>query len=175
MAYNKGNKQNKNFVIYTSSVLHRTVTVDMFSVGKNINAILHGVLTDKYEGRCSVEGYIKPNSIKIVETSSGLVVGNKVEFEVVFQCQVCFPVEGMEITCIARNITKAGIRCDSIESPSPLIVFIARDHHYSNDAFANIRENMQIQVKVIGQRFELNDTQISIIGELVSNELNIRK
>ena len=173
---NKGNnKQNKNFVIYNSSVLHRTVTVDMFSVGKYIAAILHGILTDKYEGRCSVEGYIKPNSIKIIETSSGLVAGNRVEFEVMFQCQICFPVEGMEITCVARNITKAGIRCESIESPSPLIVFIARDHHYSNDAFATIKENMQVQVKVIGQRFELNDTHISIIGELVPTEINIRK
>lgn len=171
----KGNKLNKNFVIYSNSVLHRTVNVDMFSVGKNINAILHGILIDKYEGKCSVEGYIKPNSIKIIETSSGLVVGNKVEFEVMFQCQVCFPVEGMEITCVAKNITKAGIRCESIESPSPLIVFVARDHHYSNDAFANIKENSHIQVKVIGQRFELNDTHISIIGELVSSELNIRK
>ena len=164
----KGNKQNRNLVIYSNSVLHRTVTVDMFSVGKNIEVVLHNSLMAKYEGKCSVEGYIKPNSIRIIETSSGLVVGNKVEFEVMFQCQVCFPVEGMEITCVARNITKAGIRCESIESPSPLIVFIARDHHYSNDTFAKINENDHIQVKVIGQRFELNDTHISIIGELVS-------
>jgi DNA-directed RNA polymerase subunit E'/Rpb7 len=168
MASNKGNKQNKNFVIYTSSVLHRTVTVDMQSIGKNINTILHTILTERYEGKCSVEGYIKPNSIKIVETSSGLVAGNKVEFEVMFQCQICFPVEGMEITCVAKNITKAGIRCESIESPSPLIVFVARDHHYSNDVFGSIKENAQIKVKVIGQRFELNDTHISIIGELVA-------
>jgi DNA-directed RNA polymerase subunit E'/Rpb7 len=164
----KGNKPNRSFVIYNSSVLHRTVSVEMFNVGKNINVVLHGILTEKYEGKCSVEGYIKLNSIKIIETSSGLVVGNKVEFVVMFQCLVCFPVEGMEITCIARNITKAGIRCDSIESPSPLIVFIARDHHYSNDAFATIKENAQIQVKVIGQRFEINDTHISIIGELLN-------
>jgi hypothetical protein len=74
----------------------------------------------------------------------------------------------MEIMCSVINVTKAGIRCESTENPSPLIVFVARDHHYSSDEFMNVREKHIIRVKVIGQRFELNDTQISIIGELMA-------
>ena len=160
-------RQPKQLAIYSSSVLNRTVRVDMNHVGKNINNILNDLLVSKLEGKCAVEGYIKHGSITINEISSGLVSGNKVEFEVVFQCMVCLPVEGMEIMCVAKNVTKAGIRCDSVESPSPFIVFIAKDHHYSSDAFAGIKEEQQIRVKVIGQRFELNDAQISIIGELI--------
>lgn len=161
----KGNRQPAQLVVYSQSILTRTVQVDMQHMGKNINEILLGTLQTQYEGKCSAEGYIKPFSIIIIDTSSGLVIANKVAFDVVFQCQVCLPVEGMEIMCSVINVTKAGIRCESTEKPSPLIVFVARDHHYSIDEFVNVREKHIIRVKVIGQRFELNDTHISIIGE----------
>jgi hypothetical protein len=92
-------------------------------------------------------------------------------FETVFECDVCFPVEGMLIPCVAKNITKAGIRCESAnEVPSPIIVFIAKDHHYSSSQFNEIKEGDKLNVKVIGQRFELHDKYISIIGELVRDK-----
>ena len=51
----------------------------------------------------------------------------EIKFHVIIECEVCSPVEGMLINCVARNITKAGIRADSSdESPSPIICFAAR-------------------------------------------------
>ena len=35
--------------------------------------------------------------------SSGLVNSNIISFEVVFECLVCCPVEGMHIQCEAKN------------------------------------------------------------------------
>ena len=97
--------------------------------------------------------------------------GNNVLFDVVFECDVCFPVEGMLITCIAKNITKAGIRAESdVDVPSPIVVFIAKDHHYSVAHFAQVKEGDKITIRVIGQRFELNDKYISIIGELIKEK-----
>ena len=81
---------------------------------------------------------------------------------------ICCPVEGMLIQCIAKNITKAGIRAESAEeTPSPVVVFITRDHHYMIEYFSKVEEDDKILVRVIGQRFELNDKYISIIAELV--------
>ena len=51
--------------------------------------------------------------------------------------------------------------------PSPVIVFIARDHHYQSKYFSSKQEGDNIVVKVIGQRFELNDKYISIIATLI--------
>lgn len=168
MAMNtRGKYQKQQMVVYNQEILTRTLLVDIKNVGANINQVLEEILREQYEGKCTVEGYIKPNSITINEVSSGLVIANKVEFTVIFQCQVCFPVEGMEISCVAKNITKAGIRCETTEVPSPIIAFIARDHHYSNERFGNVKEGDIVRVKVIGQRFELNDVQIAIIGELI--------
>ena len=95
--------------------------------------------------------------------------GRFIEFEVVFECNICCPVEGMQIKCYAKNITQAGIRAFTSldEKNSPVIIYVSRDHHSSNEYFNSVREKDAIRIRVIGQRFELNDKQVSIIGELL--------
>ena len=144
----------------------------MNSIGKNLNQIIEENIRFQFEGKCLAEGYIKTDSSKIITYSSGCIErGNNISFVVVFECDVCFTVEGMLIPCIAKNITKAGIRAESAnEIPSPIIVFIAKDHHFNVAQFSEIKEGDNINVKVIGQRFELNDKYISIIAELVKEK-----
>jgi hypothetical protein len=88
---------------------------------------------------------------------------------------VCSPVEGMLINCVAKNITKMGIRAETNENPSPVVIFISRDHHYTSTYFSNIKENDDIQVSVIGQRFELNDKYVSIIAKVVEPKTVVTK
>jgi hypothetical protein len=95
--------------------------------------------------------------------------GRFIEFDVVFECSICCPVEGMQIKCYAKNITQAGIRAFTSldEKNSPVIIYVSRDHHSTNEYFNSIKEKDAIRIRVIGQRFELNDKQVSIIGELL--------
>jgi DNA-directed RNA polymerase subunit E'/Rpb7 len=160
--------------IYSRSLITRNISLPITAVGKNIRETIEDNISSNFEGKCLVEGYIKPGSSKIITYSCGLVErGNFILFEVVFECDVCFPVEGTLISCIAKNITKAGIRAESTESvPSPVVVFIARDHHYNNAQFANIKPDDRFNVRVIGQRFELNDKYVSVIGELVRPKMD---
>ena len=78
----------------------------------------------------------------------------------------------MSIECIVKNITKAGIRAEleGFEN-SPLVIFVARDHHYSVKDFSSINEDDRIHIKVVGQRFELNDKYVSVIAELDLKEM----
>ena len=158
--------------VYSRCLITRKIVLPITSIGKNLQEVIEENIKANFEGKCVVEGYIKPNSSKIITYSSGIIQrGNNISFEVVFECDVCFPVEGMLITCLAKNITKAGIRAESdAEVPSPIVVFIAKDHHYSAPHFAEVKEGDKITVRVIGQRFELNDKYISIIGELVKEK-----
>jgi DNA-directed RNA polymerase subunit E'/Rpb7 len=154
--------------IYSRCLITRPVTLPMVSVGKNVKETIENSMKHLIEGKCIVEGFVKVNSTKIITYSSGVISGGNIVFEVVIECEVCFPVEGMMIECVARNITKAGIRAESAtDSPSPIVVFIARDHQYQSKQFANVQENDKIRIRVIGQRFELYDKYISIIAELV--------
>jgi DNA-directed RNA polymerase subunit E'/Rpb7 len=160
-------KKNNNNDIYSQAIITKTCYIPIIYVGSNIKDTLHKDIASNIEGKCISEGYIKPDSVKIITYSSGVVNGSNISFEVVFECSVCNPVEGMHINCIAKNITKAGIRAELNVDPSPIIIFVARDHNYVSKSFSSIEVNQEINVRVIGQRFELNDKYISIIGELV--------
>ena len=139
-------------------------------VGDSLKENIEKKMKELYEGKCSKEGYIRPDSIKIINYSSGLITddGVFIKFEVVFEAMVCFPVEGMLIECTAVSITKAGIRAEVKKyDPSPLVIFVARDHFHNSPYFSSVKENDDINVRVIGQRFELNDKNVSVIAELV--------
>ena len=162
-------KGNKIQSIYSRCLITRKIVLPMNAIGKNLKETIEKNIQTQIEGKCVVEGYIKPNSSNIITYSSGLIEhGNNIVFEIVFECEVCFPVEGMLISCVAKNITKAGVRAESANDiPSPVVVFIARDHHYSVSQFANIQEGDKFTARVIGQRFELNDKYVSVIAEYI--------
>ena len=165
-------KETKITTIYSRCLITRNIVLPITNIGKNIKEVIEENIKSNFEGKCLVEGFIKPNSAKIITYSSGIIYrGSSVSFEVIFECEVCFPVEGMLVSCVAKNITKAGIRAESAtEVPSPVVVFIAKDHHYNVSHFNDVKEGDKINVRVIGQRFELNDKFVSIIGELVKEK-----
>ena len=160
-------KKNDYELIYNKSQLTRKVLIPMNLVGDNIMTLIKNKLEKDICGKCSIEGFIQPDSIENITYSSGVLNKSNVQFQVVFECGVICPVEGMLISCVVENITKAGIKAKIKGEISPLVVFIARDHNYNNTKFNNIKEQEEILVRVIGQRFELNDTYISVIAELV--------
>ena len=161
-------RETKITSIYSRCLITRNIMLPIKSIGKNIKETIEKNIVFNFEGKCVVEGFVKPNSTKIITYSSGLIQGVNVSFEVVFECEICCPVEGMLISCTAKNITKAGVRAESSEdTPSPVVVFVARDHHFSVSQFSNIQEGDKFVARVIGQRFELNDKYVSIIAELV--------
>ena len=155
--------------IYCKSLLSRKVYLEFTSIDKNIVMTLENKLKQEYEGKCCIEGYIKHGSIQVVSYSSGELSGDKIIYNVVFECLLTNPVESMIILCNAKSITKVGIRAEinSDDNISPYIIFIARDHHYTNELFSKVKENDVIKVKVLGQRYELNDKFISVIAELI--------
>jgi len=166
MEYKKQN-ESKLSSIYFRCLINKNVLLPITTIGDNLKETLENKISDEYEGKCIQEGFIKKKSTNIINFSSGLLQSNNVSFNVVFECQCCFPVEGMLIECIAKNITKAGIRAEyAHETPSPIVVFVARDHHYTNESFSRIKEQDKFTVRVIGQRFNLNDKYISIIGDI---------
>ncbi len=163
--------EKKLYDVYSDALLTQVIEIPMNVVGSGIKAKLEKKLRATIEGKCIPEGFIKPGSIKVLTYSSGKIYdGNKIHFETTFETKVCLPVEGMLIECVAKNITKAGIRAEiesTEEETSPIIIFVARDHHYNSDYFSSIKENDKIKIRVIGQRFELNDKYVSVIAELI--------
>ena len=161
-------RQKETTTVYSPCQITKNIVLPMTAIGRNLQQILENTISKMVGGKCIVEGYVKPSSIKVITFSSGIVKGDKIIFDVVFNCEVCYPVSGMNFNCIAKNITKAGISAySSDEQPSPFVLFIARDHYYDSDYFNSIEENEKFVARVIAQRFELNDKYVSIIAELI--------
>jgi DNA-directed RNA polymerase subunit E'/Rpb7 len=170
-------EKSKIYGVYIRSLLTQKIVISMNEVGKNIKQNLEKKISSKIEGKCIKEGFIKPKSVNVISYSSGLVNLSYIEFEVVFECMICHPVEGMLIECHVKTVTKAGIHAvvNTDDDVVPVTVFIARDHNYNDSYFGTIKENMKITVRVIGVRFELNDPYICVIGKLLQNRDEFRK
>jgi len=158
----------KIYGVYIRSVLTQKILLHISEIGHNIKQNLEHKIIHQTEGKCIADGFIRPNSVRIINYSSGQVNSEYIEFLAVFECMICHPVEGMLIECTTKTITKAGIHAEVLTEDDivPVTVFIARDHHNTNKYFNSIKENMKIMVKVLGVRFELNDSYICVIGQL---------
>jgi DNA-directed RNA polymerase subunit E'/Rpb7 len=167
-ASSSSNMQSKaRFGIYTTNLLTRKLRVPFRIIGRNIKDTLEHILSKVVEGKCMAEGFIRPGSVKILTYSNGYLYGKYAIFDIVYECQSCSLVEGMVFTCVVKNISLAGIRAVLNEPKTPIIAFIARDHHYDRPEFIRLQEESEIKVRVIGQRFEIGDEAISVIAELV--------
>lgn len=160
-------RKKKEIGVYMNALLTRKIHIPFNKISKNLKEILEKLIKKEIEGKCTIEGFIKPNSTNIISYSSGVLSANLVEFDVVFECLVCCPVEGMTIKCVVKNKTQAGIRALINEDISPVVIYISRDHHYNNKSFNLVKDDEEITIRVIGQRYELNDEQVSVIGEII--------
>lgn len=162
--------KNRGLGIYMQNILQRKIQIPFVKVGSNISEIIESKLIENYSGICIKEGFVKQNSIRLLNNSAGTLNGEFVDFNTNFECLLCKPVEGMKLRVQVKNITKAGLRCEAKGDTSPFIAFIARDHHFQSKNFAFIKVDDEIMLKVIGIRYELNDIYISIIGEYIPNK-----
>lgn len=154
--------------IYSKVMLSDKLEINFKNINSQIYNTLEKIIKKKVEGICIDEGFVKIGSVNLISYSSGELYANKVIIDVVYECLVANTVESMTFDCIVKSITKVGIRAEINESVSPFVIFIARDHHFDNELFSKINENDIINVRVLGQRYELNNKFISVIAELVN-------
>ncbi len=148
-------------------MLSDKLEINFKNTNSEIYNTLQKIIKKKVEGICIDEGFVKQDSVNLISYSSGELYANNVIFDIVYECLVANTVESMTFDCIVKSITKVGIRAEINEEVSPFVIFIARDHHFDNELFSKINENDIINVRVLGQRFELNNKFISVIAELV--------
>lgn len=156
---------------YIKSILTKKVTLHINEIGSNLVRNIEEKIASTIEGKCIEEGFIRPNTVKIVNYSCGIINMENIVFQVVFECFICHPVEGMELTCTIKAITKAGIHAEYIDTNNvvPIVAFVARDHHYSDKYFNSVKDGAKITVRIIGCRYELHDQQICVIAKLLPN------
>jgi DNA-directed RNA polymerase subunit E'/Rpb7 len=165
------NKKNANanpdvantYGIFHKCTLERRILLDIKEVGRNVKANLERKIVMQVEGRCIPEGYVRINSVRIISYTAGILMGERIAFNIVYECLVSYPVENMIVDCVARSVTdSAGVRAEVVmeDGSVPLTVFVTRDHNYTNFNFSKVKEGDKIQARIIGITFEVNDPMI---------------
>ena len=133
---------------------------------KNMNAVILAQLKMNAEGKCSSEGFIQRNSIKILEYSLGRTnyIKGGVDYDITFQADICFPHRGQKLKAPMTLKSKVGIHA---ELP-PLKILIPRDLHLGNTEFDEVKEGEDLEFEVVGSTFKQRDTEIVVVGKLLS-------
>jgi len=157
--------------LFIPSVITKRISFKLIDINANDDASLRHyfetIITNKYEGLCITEGFIKKHSIKLITFSSGQIIKNCILFDITFNCDIFCPVKGSIIECRVATITKAGIRAfSSKETISPFVVYVTKDYSFTMED-----ETFEIgdlfTAKVVGYRYELDDKKVEIIGEFI--------
>jgi DNA-directed RNA polymerase subunit E'/Rpb7 len=151
--------------VYFNCALIKKIIVQSKYLNENINEYIETLLKNKVEGLCISEGYVKPNSVRILKRSVGMLLGSRftgdITFEVVYTADVCNPVIGNIIICTVRNKNKLGI----LAKNGPITIIVGKQLYKNND-FEGINVGDNIKVEVIVKKFSLNDKEIQLVGRL---------
>ncbi len=146
--------------------LSKKVHIHSKFLQKNMQASILAQLKMNYEGRCSPEGFIQPNSVVIVDYSLGRTnyIKGGVDYDVKFQADVCMPHTGQKFKAPVTVRSKVGIHA---ETP-PIKVLVPRDLHIGNEEFEGVKVGEEIEFEVIGSQFKQQDKEIVVVARLLS-------
>jgi DNA-directed RNA polymerase subunit E'/Rpb7 len=152
--------------LFERRALSKKVHIHSKFLQRNMQASILAQLKIQYENKCSSEGFIQQNSITILNYSLGRTnyIKGGVDYDVQFQADVCMPHPGQRFKAAVKLRSKIGIHA---ETP-PIKVLIPRDLHLENNDFDTVKIEEEIEFEVIGCQFKQQDTDIIIVGKLLS-------
>jgi DNA-directed RNA polymerase subunit E'/Rpb7 len=156
--------------LFVESVLTRRMHFGITEIqNDDFHQFIERQAKNKFESICIDEGFVKPNSLKVVTISTGFLNKTKISFDVTFECEIFLPMNDAIINCKAVSCTRAGIRAvSSTEEISPFVAFITREHNLSE--IIKIEKDEKFSAIILASRYELNDKQVSIIGKFIKRK-----
>ena len=128
-------------VSINSDDLSKTIT--------SIDTILLKKIKDKLENKCSTNGYVIENTLKILSRSSGKISNGRFVGDFIFYVQVqgdvINPPDGIVIEGEVIRKNKMGVY---INYKNAVRVIIPRDLHIGNDKFDKIEIGDKINVEI---------------------------
>lgn len=145
--------------------LVKKVHINSRFLQKNIQSSLISQLKMNYEGKCLTEGFIQKNSITILNYSLGRTnyIKGGVDYDVIFQADVCMPHTGQRFKAPVTLRSKVGIHAKT----PPIEVLIPRDLHLGNEEFETIKVDEEIEFEVVGAQYKQDDDVIVVVGRLL--------
>lgn len=155
--------------IKVTTTLVKSIVLTPKLLNKKIDKNLLKTFQNKYEGKCISEGYVIPDTTKLIKRTIGFLKGShftgNLTFDVLFKVELYNPVKDNIIECTVQRVNELGIQ--SIVGPMQIV--IPKELHTDKTLFKDIKVGDKIKVKVIARRFDLYDTVIYITAKLADD------
>ena len=130
-----------------------------------------------YENVCSKHGYIKNNSIKILERSIGTINNQHFNANIRYQlkciAEICNPIQGSIIKCKVKAKNSLGLLAEGYYDKIPILEIIVPKISAGIQSEINIDTvtiGQEIKIEVCGKKYQLFDKHISIIGKAIKDK-----
>lgn len=134
-------------------------------------------LKHRYEGKCGRYGYVRVGSLRVLQRSTGVFVkqhfNGNIRYEVVAAAEVCDPEPGGIFKAVIANQNALGIQAEAQDPERPevcvLDVIVPRKVAgiASEVDLDGLQVGDEVWIKVLGKRFQLNDSRISVIAKVI--------
>lgn len=154
------------------------VTLDRLEGVDDVAFVLRQHIEQEIGGTCIKAGYVQSHTVDVVSHSSGMCEQGVVVFDVVYRCQVAFPLVGDIVEARVESITKlGGLHCKSWLNDKEYVLelFVIRDRALNDnddddeDEFGHIKETQLVSLQLKDVRFEYGDKTITAIAALKSD------
>ena len=134
----------------------------------DVNAALADKVKQKYEGRCTANGHIRPGSVGIMGRSFGRAANGDFTGNWLYDCKVnasvLYPTAGSEFQVEVIKVNNMGAYAHFDDA---IRILLPRDTHVGNKKFDEIKKGDRVFVRLDRSRFQMNDTYIMAVGTLI--------
>jgi DNA-directed RNA polymerase subunit E'/Rpb7 len=131
----------------------------------NLDLLLESKIRSQFEGRCSRNGYVLPNSVKLLSRSIGMIEKGRFTGDIIFyteaESRVLQPPDGVIVEGEVTRKNKMGIY---VNYKDAIRIMIPRDLHIGDDEFEAIQVGEVVEVEIKKSRYQVNDTNILSVG-----------
>lgn len=154
--------------LFHEVALSRKILLPSNKLDVNYDQYVLDRIREMYEDKCTKEGYVDKNGIRIKDRGLGQVEKGPstgaLEFKVVFTARVCNPTPGTILQCKVYDNNKLGI----LARVHPLKVVVLRVISPNEEVFEHIKVGDEITVEVVERTFDLNDKEIKVVGKILT-------
>lgn len=138
---------------------------DMANPALNIHKLLLARLAEKLEGKCSLHGWVRPKTLKILSRSMGYVESGRFTGDIVYHIQaeakVYNPPSGSIVVGEVSGNNKMGMY---VNFEDAIRIMLPRDLHIADEAFSKVQVGEKVRVEIKKSRFQVNDAFILSVG-----------
>lgn len=147
--------------------IKKEVSILPSQLNRNMEESLLKNIKKKIEGKCINEGYVRKNSLIIIDRTMAYKKGEHFNGQMTCLlhciCDICFPPQGERFICEVKTINKMGL----LAVNGPINVYVTRQQEQNEDFFnQGIEPNMEIEIEVIKSKCTPGDDKIIVLGAI---------